>query len=237
MTILPRGIGCVLLAGILMFAVAGAVNAARNAKAKHLDRKVPCAVRGTPERLRVDCRSTSVAALLNALHKGVGLRSEYPQELAAAPVSLSLRRGTLHQALGRAFASFNFAMWTDHTSPRTTWVKIIGRRQSLPDESRPPDFIDTAARTADVSSETTNFAASAPGETSPLVEDSSAFRPSAMMYSELPTNPSSLFPPQKQAEMAQQRAEFVQSIAKAAPLKPLPSNPSKVLWPSNVAPR
>lgn len=230
-----RGIRCAALVAVLMPVAAGAADAT-NGRGKRTDRKAVCAVRGTLERLRVDCRKASVAELLKALHKSVGLKSEYPRDLAAAPVSVPLRHGTLHEVLGRALASFNFAVWTDQSLPPTTWVKIVGRRQSLDDGSQPLGHGSVVPAT-EVSGGSAAGGMTATAEAALLPEETGASRPPEMTYSEIPAKPSSLFPQQDEAEMARQRANFSQAIARTAPLKPPRADPGKVLWPSRTPPQ
>jgi hypothetical protein len=76
----------------------------------------------------------TLADLLGALHRAVGLQAQYPQELGATPVSVRLRGRSLHEALQSALPAFNFALWEEQGSPPR--LMIVGTRGT--NEERTP---------------------------------------------------------------------------------------------------
>jgi hypothetical protein len=154
-----------------------------------------CVVRSGPKGLDVRCPNASVAQLLAAFKRATGLRSEYPDQLAATRVSVSLRRVQLHDALRSALTAFNIAIWEDQNSPSVTWVRLVGLR-------RPSDGVQQA-RT----------------EEQPTV---SSYPEAAPIAETIPVQTASLFPQPDLAEMAKVRQAFANSVTLGSPLVPPP---------------
>jgi hypothetical protein len=99
---------------------------------KRTDAGARCTARSTAAGLQVRCPNATIAELLGALRKATGLRSEYPSELATAPVSVSVKGASLQQVVGAALAAYNIALWKDPSAPNVTWLRIVGQRQAPP---------------------------------------------------------------------------------------------------------
>jgi hypothetical protein len=121
------------VSGAIAFALLAVALAATPALAgKRTDASARCTARSTAAVLQVRCPNATVAELLGALRKATGLRSEYPTELATAPVSVSVKGASLQQVVGAALSAYNIALWKDPSAPSVTWLRIVGQRQAPP---------------------------------------------------------------------------------------------------------
>ena len=118
-----RSLAGVLLRVALVVAVALAAPAA---EPKHAPEAPSCSADYSAVGLKITCMNGTLADLLRALHRAVGLQAEYPQELGATPVSVRLRGRSLHEALQSALPAFNFALWEEQGSPPR--LMIVGKR-------------------------------------------------------------------------------------------------------------
>ncbi len=139
-----------LLVGIIVSLGSLTAAAAPTAAAQRAVGPVVCAAQSTAAGLDVHCPSATVAQLLSALQQATGLRSEYPQELAPARVSVTLRRSSLVEVLENALSAFNFAVWMDQSSPSVTWVKILDMRHSVEHTDQPRAHPQTSSPSAAV---------------------------------------------------------------------------------------
>lgn len=155
-----------------------------------------CVVQSGSKGLDVRCPNASVAQLLAAFKRATGLRSEYPDQLAATRVSVTLRRVQLHDALRSALTAFNIAIWEDQNSPSVTWVRLVGLR-------RPSDGVQQA-RTEEQATAVSSYP-----EATPIAET-------------IPVQTASLFPQPDLAEMTKVRQAFANSVTLGSPLVPPP---------------
>jgi hypothetical protein len=184
--------------------------AAPTAAAKQAGRTVVCKAQGTAAGLEVHCPTATVAELLAALQQATGLRSEYPQELARSPVSVTLKRGSLLEVLERALPAFNFAVWTDDDgSPSVTWLRIVEMRRTVAHAEQAPSFLEAAMPAPEV-----------------VAPASSAVSPST----------AALRPSRNEAEMARVRESFARSVTLKTPLDAPSVNTASVMPPVSTSP-
>jgi hypothetical protein len=120
-------------AAVVVLAAAAALVGAPAGAAPGKAKANGCRVQGNAEVMRVDCRRSTVGQLLKALNAATGLRSEYPGEFGALPVSLAMRNASLQEVLTAGLASFNFALWLDREGHGTQRLLLVGRRHLAPD--------------------------------------------------------------------------------------------------------
>ena len=115
-----------LFIGVIAFFASFLVLAEQAKSEGHRGRADSCRVHSSAASLEVRCPEASIADLLATLGTSVGLRSEYPLELASTRVSVNLTHASLLEVLESALSAFNFAVWIDQESPSTTWLRIAG---------------------------------------------------------------------------------------------------------------
>jgi hypothetical protein len=204
----------------------------------------PCTVRSGSKGLSVNCPDTTVAKLLEVFRRTTGLRAEYPDQLASARISVTLRSVQLHDALRSAFAAFNIAIWEDQSSPSVTWLKLVGVRSGVNgvQEVRTYDKLPTGDPRAVVAEGELNRQ----DRTHPKPETTEAETAVAVVMAngqsrnsqkqpitnsegvpravEVNTSAASLFPPENKAEMELARESFAKSVGQGTPLAPPPVN-------------
>jgi hypothetical protein len=168
---------------------------------------VVCTAHTTAAGLEVHCPSATMAELLSVLQQATGLRSEYPQELAPARVSVTLQRPSLVEVLESALSAFNFAVWMDQSSPSVTWVKILDMRRTVEHPDQPRAHQQTSKASAEV----------VHGWTASKTE---------------PGSTASLPAPDDEAQMAEVRESFARSVTTSThELEPIPVITSPVIMP------
>ena len=156
-----------------------------------------CTAQSTAAGLDVHCPSATVAELMSALQQATGLRSEYPQELAPARVSVTLRRPSLLAVLESALSAFNFAVWMDQNSPSVTWVKILERGRAVEHAELPQAY-----------------------------QQESNLPPE-----EAPAATATLPPSRNEAQMAEARERFANSVTSTPEVEPIPVVTSPAIMP------
>jgi hypothetical protein len=179
--------------------------AAPTAVAQRTGKAVGCTAQSTAAGLEVHCPSATVGDFLYVLQQATGLRSEYPQELAPTRVSVIVHRSSLVEVLENALSAFNFALWSDQSSPSVTWVKILEVRGTV----ERPDYSQPYHQT----------------QPSPELEPASTL-------SELrPGSTASLPASDNEAQMAEVRESFARSVTSANEIEPIPIVTSPVIMP------
>jgi hypothetical protein len=170
---------------------------------------VVCKAQSAAAGLEVQCPTATVAEFLAALQKATGLRSEYPQELARARVSVTLKSGSLLDVLERALPAFNFAIWTDDKGPSSvTWVRIMEMRRTVKGAEQAPAFPEAAMHPSEVT-------------------------PASVAQ---PASSAALQPSHNKAEMARVRESFARSVTQATPLQAPPADPGSLMPPVSTSP-
>jgi hypothetical protein len=204
-----------------------------------------CVVQKGAKGLDVRCPNASVAQLLSAFKKATGLRSEYPDQLASARVSVMLRRVQLHDALRNAFAAFNIAIWEDQSSPSVTWLKLVGVRTTVVDSTQEARTYETPPTTDPqaVAAAVQVNRQDRPRQTLPMTDPETVVAIAQVTRQDrtnqkspitvpegvprpvvVNTSAASLFPPENKAEMELARATFANSVGQATPLAPPAAN-------------
>jgi hypothetical protein len=201
--------------------------AAPTAAAKQAGRAVVCTAQGTSAGLEVHCPTATVAELLAALQQATGLRSEYPQELARARVSVTLKRGSLLEVLERALPAFNFAVWTDDKgSSSVTWLRIVEMRRTVERAEQAPAFQEAEMR------RTVERA-----EQAPAVQEAAMPPPEVAPASAVaPASTAALHPTSNKVEMARVRESFARNITMGSPLAAPPVSTASMMPPVSTSP-
>lgn len=186
--------------------------AAPTAAAQRAAGAVVCTAQRTAAGLDVHCPSATVAELLSVLQQATGLRSEYPQELAPARVSVTLRRRSLLEVLESALSAFNFAVWMDQSSPSVTWVTLLDLRGAVERPDQPRAYQQTSKRSPEAG-------------------------PGSIASEVAPGSTASLPPLNNQKEMTEVRESFARSITSTYEVEPIPVVTSPVIMPGVDAPR
>jgi hypothetical protein len=217
-----------LLAGMAISLASMMAVAAPTAAAKQAGRAVVCTAQGTSAGLEVHCPTATVAELLAALQQATGLRSEYPQELGRARVSVTLKRGSLLEVLERALPAFNFAVWTDDKgSPSVTWLRIVEMRRTVERAEQAPAFQEPEMR------RTVERA-----ERAPAVQEAAMPPPEVAPASAVaPPSTAALHPTSNKGEMARVRESFARSVTLgSSPLEAPPVSTASMMPPVSTSP-
>jgi hypothetical protein len=193
--------------------------AASPGTAKQQAREAACVVHSGPKGLDVRCPNASVAELLLAFRQAVGLRAEYPDQFAAARVSVVLRRVQLQEALRNAFAEFNFATWEDPKS--VPWVKLVGLRRTVEGSQQQAHAYQEPAITYPEGVSSVSHAATTPTTMASVLpqQDLAEMARVREGFANSVITPAvpPVMPAQDRTEMARVREEFARQVGKLNP--------------------